>query len=74
MYNPTRCICFAIVSKNQNWPIITSFPQVKEKQRWFPSLRSVEKLMQISFLKFWACTYYSMSKGTPTCSENENLY
>jgi hypothetical protein len=50
MYNPTRCTCFAIVSRNHKWPRIISFPQVKEKQRWFLSLKSIEKLMQISFL------------------------
>jgi len=33
IYNPTRCTCFATVSRNQNWPIINSFPQVKEKQK-----------------------------------------
>ncbi len=39
MYNLTTCTCFAIVSKNQNWPrVFISFLEVGEKQRWSQSL------------------------------------
>jgi CRISPR/Cas system CSM-associated protein Csm4 (group 5 of RAMP superfamily) len=43
MDNPTTCACSVIVSRNQIWTKKkkkkTSFLQVKEKQKWFQSLK-----------------------------------
>jgi hypothetical protein len=79
-FEKTKSLCTFLqvaltLLRNQNWPRIPSFPQVKKKTNMISKFEKYRKSWcKHHFLNFWIGTKYSMLTSTPICSENTKLY